>query len=61
VNLAHRLLKNNARSVIGDLPYALLTPAAVEALEIPTDRMVASQESYDGGAPFTVHVLPLAY
>jgi hypothetical protein len=61
VNLAHRLLKNNARSVIGNLPYALLTAAAIDALGIPTDRMVPSQESYDGGAPFAVQVLSLAH
>ncbi len=29
VNLAHRLLKNHARDVVGPVPYALITDAAV--------------------------------
>jgi hypothetical protein len=61
VNLVHRLLKNNAREVVGSAPYALLTEAAVEALGIPTGNMVGAQEAYDGGAPVQVHLLVLAH
>ncbi|CAN5264209.1 hypothetical protein BH24CHL7_BH24CHL7_15290 [soil metagenome] len=60
VNLAHRLLKNHARELVGTVPYALFTEAAVQALAVPTDRMVAGQEAYDDRPPVGVHVLPLA-
>ena len=60
VNLAHRLLKNHARDLVGVVPYALLTEAATEALDIGTTGMAAGQEAYDGGSPFNVHVLVLA-
>jgi hypothetical protein len=60
VNLAHRLLKNHARDLVGPLPYALLTDALTRALEIPTAGMTAGEEAYDGGAPFGVRVLVLA-
>jgi hypothetical protein len=59
VNLAHRLLKNRARELVGAVPYALITEAAVAALGIPTDGMVRGEESYDGGPAVSVLVLPL--
>ncbi len=61
VNLAHRLLKNHARDLVGVVPYALLTEAATAALAIPTAGMTAGQEAYDGGLPFEVRILVLAY
>lgn len=60
VNLAHRLLKNHARELIGPVPYALLTEAAVAALAIPTGGMLAAEERYDDTPPVRVHVLALA-
>ena len=59
VNLVHRLLKNHARDLVGRVPYALLTDAAIEALEIPTAGMIAGEESYDDTPRVVVHVLPL--
>lgn len=60
VNLAHRLLKNHARELVGPVPYALLTDAAVREMAIDTEEMVAGEETYDGQPPVAVHVLPLA-
>lgn len=60
VNVVHRLLKNHARELVGQVPYALVTDATVEALEIPTDGMVAGEEAYDDTPRIAVHVLPLA-
>ena len=60
VNLAHRLLKNHARDLVGPVAYVLLTDAAVTAMSIDTDAMVAGEEAYDGQPPVPVHVLPLA-
>ena len=59
VNVVHRLLKNHARDVVGTRPYALLTDAALVALDTPSDDMVALTESYDDLAPIPVHVLAL--
>jgi hypothetical protein len=60
VNLVHRLLKNHARELVGSVPYALVTAAAANELEVPTDRMIASEEAYDDTPPVAVFVLPLA-
>jgi hypothetical protein len=60
VNVAHRLLKNRARDLVGGRPYALMTRAAVEALAIPTDGTVPAEEAHEGGPPIAAHVLPLA-
>jgi hypothetical protein len=57
---AHRLLKNHVRELIGARPYALLTDAALAALDVPSDGMVATSESYDDLPPIPVHVLALA-
>jgi Protein of unknown function (DUF2652) len=59
VNLAHRLLKNHAREVVGPVAYALFTDAAVTALDIPTDSMVATEEGYEDTPTVGVHVLAL--
>ncbi len=60
INIVHRLLKNNAREVVGPRPYALVTDAAAGALGIPTDGMVAAAETYDDTPPIQVHILALA-
>ena len=60
VIVAHRLLKNHARDLVGDRPYVLLTDATVEALDVPTEGMLAGVETYDDLPPLGVHVLALA-
>jgi hypothetical protein len=59
VNVAHRLLKNHARELVGDVPYLLVTDAAAGALGIRTRGMTGGVETYDGMAPIPVHVLGL--
>jgi hypothetical protein len=59
VIVVHRLLKNHARDLVGDRPYALFSDAAVAALDVPTDGMAAGVETYDDMPPVAVHVLPL--
>ena len=59
VNLVHRLLKNHARELLGPVPYALITDAAAEALRLPTDDMVAAEETYEDTPPVRVHILAL--
>ena len=60
VNVAHRLLKNHVRDVIGVRPYALFTEAAIQALDIPLDGMASTSEAYDDAPPIAAHVLVLA-
>ena len=59
VIVAHRLLKNHARELVGDQPYALISDAALTALEVPEDGMQAATETYDDMPPIPVHVLAL--
>jgi class 3 adenylate cyclase len=59
VILAHRLLKNHVRDLVGARPYALLTDRAIDDLDVPVELMVAATEAYDGLPPVAVHVLPL--
>ncbi|MEP6638238.1 MAG: DUF2652 domain-containing protein [Chloroflexota bacterium] len=59
VNIVHRLLKNHAIEIVGRRPYALMSDALVEALDIKTRDMVAASETYDGTPPIAVHVLAL--
>jgi hypothetical protein len=60
VNLAHRLLKNHARELVGVVPYALVTDAAAQALAVPTAGMVSGEETYADTPPVRVHVLDLS-
>jgi class 3 adenylate cyclase len=60
VNVVHRLLKNHARDALGPGPYALLTDAAIEAMDVPTDGMLPLEEAYDDTPPVAVHVVALA-
>jgi hypothetical protein len=60
VIVAHRLLKNHARDVVGAGPYALITDAALALLETPADAMVPTTETYDDLPAIPVHILPLA-
>jgi hypothetical protein len=60
VIVAHRLLKNHARDVVGAVPYALLTDAALRAMDVPDEGMTALTETYEDLPPIPAHVLPLA-
>jgi hypothetical protein len=60
VIVVHRLLKNHAREIVGDRPYALVSDAAIAALDVPTDGMQPAIEHYDDLPPVPVHVLALA-
>jgi hypothetical protein len=60
VIVAHRLLKNHAKELVGERPYVLLTDAAVEALDVPTEGMLAGVETYDELEPIAIHVLALS-
>jgi hypothetical protein len=59
VIVAHRLLKNHARDLVGDRPYALFSDAALVALDVPAEEMLAGSETYDDLPPIGVHVLAL--
>ncbi len=59
VIVAHRLLKNHARDVVGMHPYALLTDAALAALEVPAAQMPVLTETYEGLPPIPARVLTL--
>ena len=60
VIVVHRLLKNHARDLVGDRPYALLSDASIAALDVPVDGMQAAVEQYEDMPPIPVHVLALA-
>jgi hypothetical protein len=60
VIVVHRLLKNHARDLVGDRPYALLSDVAIGALDVPADGMLPGLETYDDMPPVPVHVLALA-
>ena len=59
VIVAHRLLKNHARDLVGNRPYALLSDATIEALDVPAEGMLAGVETYDDLPSLRVHVLAL--
>jgi Protein of unknown function (DUF2652) len=59
VIVAHRLLKNHARDLVGPRPYALVTDAAMLALEAPEDGMIAATETYDDLPSIPVRILAL--
>lgn len=59
VNIVHRLLKNHAVEVVGHRPYALMSDALVQALDVPASGMVAVTETYDSVPPIPAHVLAL--
>jgi hypothetical protein len=60
VNVVHRLLKNHARELVGERPYALFSDALLAALGIAAEGMLAATETYDSIPPIKAHVLPLA-
>ena len=48
VTLAHRLLKSGAAELVGSRAYALVTDAAIDALELATEDAPELVERYDG-------------
>jgi Protein of unknown function (DUF2652) len=60
VNAAHRLLKNHVSELIGPRPYAIVTDAALDALDVPVGDMIGTTETYENVPPIPIHVLPLA-
>ena len=60
VNAVHRLLKNHVHDLVGLKPYALITDAALGALDIPADGMTPITETYDEMPAIPAPVLLLA-
>jgi hypothetical protein len=59
VVMAHRLLKNQGATVVGQAAYALFTDAAIDRLGIPGSGSVAMTETYEHYPPIDVRVFPL--
>lgn len=59
VIVVHRLLKNHARHIVGPVPYALISDAAMAALSVPFAGLMPITETYDDLAPVPAHVLAL--
>jgi class 3 adenylate cyclase len=60
VNVAHRLLKNDAATVIRTRGYALFTEEAVEALGLPLEDAAGTTETIDDGRVVKTRVIGLA-
>ena len=59
VVMAHRLLKNNAATLVGHSAYALITTVAAAQLDLPTEDAVPIVETYEHYPPISAHVFPL--
>ncbi len=59
VVMAHRLLKNHARDLVGHPGYALVTEAAAARLEIPAGASLEISEAYEHYAPIAARVYAL--
>jgi class 3 adenylate cyclase len=59
INVAHRLLKNNAAAIVGTTGYALFTDEAVAALELPLAAAARLTEIVDDGRDIGARVVPL--
>jgi hypothetical protein len=59
VVLAHRLLKSQARTVMTDGAYILITAAAARMLDVPVEGAATITETYDHYAPVTASLLGL--
>lgn len=60
VVMAHRLLKNRASELVGGRPYALITQAAADLLDVPLDGALPLVETYEHLAPIETHVIALS-
>ena len=59
VVMAHRLLKTGAAALVGHGAYALITTAAADRFEVPTDGTLSLVETYEHYPPIHAHVYPL--
>lgn len=59
INVAHRLLKNDAVGILGTTGYALFTDETVLALGVPVPDAVALTETVDGGRVITAQAMAL--
>lgn len=59
VNVAHRLLKNNATQLVASSGYALFTDDVVEALDLPLGEAAHLAETVDDGRVVNARVIPL--
>jgi hypothetical protein len=59
VVMAHRLLKNRASELVGAVPYALITSAAAEMLDVPTHHGLELVEQYERLPPVMARVVAL--
>lgn len=59
INVAHRLLKNEAVAVLGTTGYALFTDEIVASLEIPLPDAAPLSETVDGGRVVSAQAMAL--
>ena len=59
VVMAHRLLKTRAATLVGRGAYAVITEAAAERFDIPTEGALPLEESVEHYTPIRLHVFPL--
>ena len=59
VNVAHRLLKNQAADLLGSNAYCLFTEEAMSALQVPTDGALELSEIVDDGREVRARVFDL--
>ena len=59
VVIAHRLLKSGAAALLGHGAYALVTEAAAERLDVPTDGSLPLVETYEHYEPVHARVFEL--
>jgi len=55
----HRLLKNRAAELVGSRPYALVTEAAAQMLDVPSDDSTLLVEQYEHLPPIATRVILL--
>lgn len=60
VNIAHRLLKNEAEAQVGSTAYALFTDAATDALDLPLSQIEPFSEDLAGLESVSVRAVSLA-
>jgi class 3 adenylate cyclase len=56
VVMAHRLLKSGAAAVVGHSAYALVTDAAAQHLDVPTEDAIPLMEAIEHYRPVEAHV-----
>ena len=59
VVMAHRLLKTRAADLVGRGAYAVISEAAAERFDVPTEGALPLEEAVEHYAPIRLHVFPL--